>query len=87
MQRPGVSQLRKGLSRADSYRPEGSTRFDRQMDALADFALTVTFCLTPEQEGIAPHHISPPKDPRFFADLCGRMIERYAPARPTAKVA
>jgi beta-xylosidase len=86
MRRLGVTHLRTGLSWADSYRPGWESWFDRQMDALAEFETTVTFCFTPESEGIAPHHTSPAKDPMYFADFCARMIERYAP-RGAVKVA
>jgi len=78
--RLGVRQVRTGLSWADSFRPNALDWFDRQMDALAEFDVTVTFCFTPEHEGIAPHHTSPPREPRRFADFCAQMIERYAPA-------
>jgi beta-xylosidase len=80
MRRLGVRQLRTGLSWADSFRPNALAWFDRQMAALSDFDVTVTFCFTPEHLGIAPHHTSPPHDPAPFADFCGAMIERYAPA-------
>jgi len=79
MRRLGVTHLRTGLSWADSYRPGWEAWFDRQMAALEEFETTVTFCFTPEHEGVAPHHTSPPKDPMYFADFCARMIERYAP--------
>jgi hypothetical protein len=42
--------------------------------------VTVTFCFTPEHEGIEPHHTSPPREPQRFADFCAQMIDRYAPA-------
>ncbi|MDP8914148.1 MAG: beta-xylosidase [Pseudomonadota bacterium] len=87
MRRLGVTHLRTGLSWADSYRPGWESWFDRQMDALAEFETTVTFCFTPESEGLAPHHTSPAKDPMYFADFCARMIERYAPAQRQAAVA
>ena len=87
MRRLGVTHLRTGLSWADSYRPGWESWFDRQMDALAEFETTVTFCFTPESEGLAPHHTSPAKDPMYFADFCARMIERYAPARRQSAVA
>jgi beta-xylosidase len=74
----GVRHLRTGLSWADSYRPGAEAWFDRQMRALEGFDVTVTFCFTPEHRGVAPHHTSPPKDPREFADFCARMIRRYA---------
>jgi beta-xylosidase len=74
----GVTYVRTGLSWADSERPNAEAWFDRQMSALEDFALTVTFCFTPESKGLAPHHTSPPRDPREFADFCARMVRRYA---------
>jgi beta-xylosidase len=82
----GVRHLRTGLSWADSFRPGAIDWFDRQMEALADFDVTLTFCFTPEHLGLAPHHTSPPREPQAFADFCARMIERYAPAEP-ARVA
>ncbi len=80
LRRLGVRRLRTGLSWADSFRPDAIGWFDRQMEALQDFDVTVTFCFTPEHEGLAPHHTSPPRDPQRFADFCAQMIERYAPA-------
>jgi beta-xylosidase len=87
MKRLGVTHLRTGLSWADSFRPDALRWFDRQMEALADFETTVTFCFTPEHLGVAPHHTSAPVDPNQFADFCASMIERYAPAQRQAKVA
>jgi beta-xylosidase len=78
MKRLGVKYLRTGLSWADSFRPNAIEWFDRQMDALGDFDVTVTFCFTPEHRGIAPHHTSPPMIKEEFAEFCARMIERYA---------
>jgi beta-xylosidase len=74
----GVRKLRTGLSWADSYRPDAEAWFDRQMRALADFELTVTFCFTPEHLGERAHHTSPPRQCEEFADFCGRMVRRYA---------
>jgi beta-xylosidase len=73
----GVKKLRTGLSWADSYRPNADAWFDRQMAALEDFDVTVTFCFTPEHRGIQPHHTSAPQVPREFADFCARMVRRY----------
>ena len=84
MKRLGTRRIRTGLSWADSFRPDAVDWFDRQMDALADFDVTVTFCFTPAHLGIAPHHTSPAADPRAFADFCAWMIDRYAPGRRTA---
>jgi len=77
----GVRHLRTGLSWADSFRPNALDWFDRQMEALADFDVTVTFCFTPEHRGIEPHHTSPPQDKEEFAEFCASMIRRYAPGR------
>ncbi|HEX6013221.1 MAG TPA: hypothetical protein VFY87_15755 [Geminicoccaceae bacterium] len=75
----GVRHLRTGLSWADVYRPNALTWFDRQMAALEEFQVTVTFCFTPEHKGISPHYTSPPVNPAEFADFCGAMVRRYAP--------
>jgi beta-xylosidase len=80
MKRLGTRRIRTGLSWADSFRPGAIDWFDRMMEALADFEVTVTFCFTPEHLGIAPHHTSPAKDPQAFANFCAWMIDRYAPA-------
>ncbi|HEU0146969.1 MAG TPA: beta-xylosidase [Bradyrhizobium sp.] len=77
LRRLGVRHLRTGLSWADSFRPDALAWFDRQMDALAEFDVTVTFCFTPEHRGIAPHHTSPPIDVNEFADFCAAMVRRY----------
>jgi beta-xylosidase len=77
MKRLGVTYLRTGLSWADSFRPNALDWFDRQMDALADFDVTVTFCFTPEHRGIGAHHTSPPYVKEEFAEFCGAMIRRY----------
>ena len=74
----GVTYLRTGLSWADSFRPGALDWFDRQMAALEPFDVTVTFCFTPEHEGLSPHHTSPPKEPGRFADFCAQMVRRYA---------
>jgi beta-xylosidase len=78
MKELGVSYLRTGLSWADYFRPGALDWFDRQMEALADFDVTVTFCFTPEHRGIAPHHTSAPLVPEEFAEFCAAMISRYS---------
>jgi beta-xylosidase len=85
MKRLGVTKLRTGLSWADSFRPNALPWFDRQMEALADFDVTLTFCFTPEHRGLAPHHTSPPQVPSEFAEFCAAMVERYC-GRPAAKI-
>jgi beta-xylosidase len=78
MRELGVRHLRTGLSWADSFRPDALAWFDRQMQALEEFDVTVTFCFTPEHRGLAPHHTSPPQVPEEFAEFCATMIRRYA---------
>ena len=77
----GVKYVRTGLSWADSFRPQADAWFDRQMNALIDFQVTLTFCFTPEHRGIAPHHTSPPVIKGEFAEFCARMVGRYASSR------
>jgi beta-xylosidase len=78
LRRLGVRYLRTGLSWADSLRPDALEWFDRLMGALEEFRVTVTFCFTPQSQGIRPDHTSPPKDIAQFAEFCGRMTRRYA---------
>lgn len=78
LRRLGVRHLRTGLSWADSFRPGADAWFDRQMEALAEFEVTVTFCFTPEHRGIQPHHTSAPREPAEFAEFCSRMLRRHA---------
>jgi beta-xylosidase len=87
MKRLGVRHLRTGLSWADSFRPDALAWFDRQMQALQDFEVTVTFCFTPEHRGIEPHHTSPPQVAEEFADFCAAMVRRYAPGQAGALAA
>ena len=77
----GVTYLRTGVSWADSFRPDALAWFDRQMRALEDFRVTVTFCFTPEHRGLWAHHSAPPREPAEFAEFCAAMTRRYAPGR------
>lgn len=79
LRRLGVRQLRTGLSWSDIVRPGALEWFDRQMSALEEFRVTLTFCYTPEDSGIEPHYTSPPKQISEFAEFCARMVRRYAP--------
>lgn len=74
----GVKKLRTGLSWADSLRPGALSWFDHQMSALESFDVTLTFCFTPESQGVRPHYTSPPSAIGEFADFCARMTRRYA---------
>ena len=82
----GIRHLRTGLSWADSFRPNATEWFDRQMEALAPFDVALTLCFTPSHLGLEGHHTSPPKDNQQFADFAAWAVERYAP-RKTATVA
>ena len=82
----GVKHLRTGLSWADSFRPNADAWFDRQMSALEEFEVTVTYCFTPEHRGIAQHHTSPPLVNDEFAEFCARMTRRYAKSPAAAAV-
>jgi beta-xylosidase len=77
----GVRHLRTGLSWADYHRPEALEWLDRQMRALEEFQVTITFCFTPEQCGLRPHCTSPPQCIEDFARFCAEMVRRYAPRR------
>ena len=66
---------------------EHFARHTPRMDALAEFETRVTFCFTRVSEGIAPHHINPPRNPMNFADFCARPIDCHAPAQGRAAVA
>jgi len=80
-----VRYLRTGLSWSDSLRPGAMEWFDRQMRALEEFDVTLTFCFTPESCGVQPHHTSPPQRIEEFAGFCARMVQRYSAAGMAAK--
>ena len=82
LRRMGVKHLRTGLSWSDRNRPGALEWFDRQMETLEDFRVTLTFCYTPEESGIEPHYTSPPKQITEFAEFCTEMVRRYAPGTP-----
>ena len=79
LRRLRVKHLRTGLSWADSFRPNAQEWFDRQMNALAEFDVTLTLCFTPAHRGIAPHYTSPPLNVCEFAEFSAHMTRRYAP--------
>jgi beta-xylosidase len=79
MKEHGVEYLRTGLSWADSYRPNATEWFDRQMRVLEPFRVALTLCFTPQHLGLEEHHTSPPKDNKDFADFAAWAVNRYAP--------
>jgi beta-xylosidase len=78
LQKLGVKRLRTGLSWADHHRPDALRWFDRQMLALADFDVTLTYCFTPGSRGVRDHYTSPPQRIEEFAGFCAEMTKRYA---------
>ena len=56
--------------------PNALAWFDRQMEALAEFDVTVTFCFTPEHRGIAPA----PHQPAAGDGGVRRVLRRHGPA-------
>jgi beta-xylosidase len=87
MKRLGVRHLRTGLSWSDAFRPGALDWFERQMEALADFDVSVTFCFTPAHLGIVPHHTSAPREPERYAEFCADMVARFAPVSQRANAA
>ena len=85
LRRLDVRHVRTGVSWADSFRENAEAWFDRQMNALEQFQITMTLCFTPEHLGLAPHYTSPPKDPNAFAEFAEWAVARYAPANPRSK--
>ena len=75
-----VQHIRTGLSWADSFRPNATAWFDRQMLALEPFQVALTLCFTPAHLGLEEHHTSPPRDNADFADFAGWAVARYAPS-------
>jgi len=73
----GVRQLRTGLSWADWHRPDAAAWFDRQMQALEDFDVTLTFCFTPPSLGCRSCPTSPPVDLTEFARFSAEVVRRY----------
>ncbi len=81
----GVTRLRTGISWADWHRPDSWRWFDRQMEALREFDLTLTLCFTPPSRGRQPHHTSPPLELEEFGQFALEVIDRYVlPERRTA---
>ncbi|MGH9481882.1 MAG: beta-xylosidase [Terriglobales bacterium] len=80
LRRLGVRRLRTGLSWADWHRPGAEAWFDRQMAALAEFAVTLTLCYTPPHLALEPHYAAPPRASARpdFARFARWVAERYA---------
>jgi len=85
MRSHGIRHVRTGLSWADSFRPNAVGWFDRMMEALEPFDVSLTLCFTPVHLGLEGHHTSPPKDNAQFAEFAQWAAERYAPARQLSR--
>jgi len=68
-----VKRLRTGLSWADHHRPNSLAWFDRQMQALDDFDVTVAYCFTPGSRGVRDHYTSLPRVVEELAESCAEM--------------
>lgn len=86
MRRHGVRYIRTGLSWADSFRPNAVAWFDRMMEALEPFEVSLTLCFTPAHLGLEEHHTSPPRDNAQFAEFARWAVERYSPAVAATQV-
>ncbi|MCU1285689.1 MAG: hypothetical protein JWO13_2039 [Acidobacteriales bacterium] len=86
LRRLDVRYLRTGISWADSFRENAVDWFDEQMQAVDEFATTMTLCFTPEHLGVVPHYTSPPKRAEDFAEFAAWSVRRYAPAQSSAQV-
>ncbi|MEO8724922.1 MAG: beta-xylosidase [Acidobacteriaceae bacterium] len=86
LRRLGVKHLRTGVSWADSYRENAEEWFDQQMEALDEFAVTMTLCFTPQHLGRLPHYTSPPKNNQDFVDFTRWAVNRYAKAQAGAQL-
>jgi beta-xylosidase len=72
-----VKKLRTGISWADWYRPNSFEWFDKQMNALKEFDVTLTLCFTPPSRGKKEHHTSPPVDLGEYAYFAEQVVKRY----------
>jgi len=73
----GVKKLRTGVSWADWHRPDAGRWFDRQMEAIRDFDVTLTLCFTPPSRGKRACHTSPPLVLEEFALFAEEVVTRY----------
>ncbi|MGH9520124.1 MAG: beta-xylosidase, partial [Terriglobales bacterium] len=80
MRKLGVTHVRTGLSWADWYRPGAVAWFDRQMQALENFQVTLTLCYTPAHLGLEPHYAAPPRESGEFSRFAAWVAQRYGAA-------
>jgi beta-xylosidase len=73
----GVTEIRTGLSWADSHLPGAEAWFDTVMSALQPFRVCATLCFTPPSRGVRPDHTAPPVDIGEFVHFAREMARRY----------
>jgi CDP-paratose 2-epimerase len=75
----GVVHLRTGISWADYHRPRGQEWYDRQMEALSGFDVTLCLWHTPPSIAEGSRCSGPPRRLQDFADFVWTVIDRYGP--------
>ncbi|MDG5815361.1 glycosyl hydrolase [Chitinispirillales bacterium ANBcel5] len=83
LRKMGVKKLRTGISWADWHRPNAIDWFDKQMEALKEFDITITLCFTPPSRGIQPSITSPPIILEEFAEFAQDVVARYVKKETT----
>jgi CDP-paratose 2-epimerase len=74
----GVTELRTGISWADSHLAQGREWFDWLLPRLArEVNILPCFLYTPPSKGVAAKISSPPRNLKDYADFVGEMIERH----------
>lgn len=82
LKRLDVRYVRTGISWADWFRPNAEAWFDRQLNSLDSFDVTLTLCFTPAHLGVEPHYTSPPRQSKDFADFAQWAVQKYAMQTP-----
>jgi beta-xylosidase len=77
LRRLGVRRLRTGISWADWHRDGHLEWFDRQMEVLSGFDLTLILGFTPPSRGRRSCHTSPPRDLSEYAWFTEEVLRRY----------
>lgn len=74
----GINNLRTGLSWADFHSEGGEAWFDWLIPQLAKhFTLLPCVLYTPPSLGLEPNVMSPPKEPKMYADFIDQVINKY----------
>jgi len=74
----GITELRTGISWADSLTPEGDAWYAWLLPRLArDVAVLPCVLYTPPSQAIAAKSSAPPRDPKAYADFIDVLITRF----------